>query len=142
MLDMAAYSDCIEKNGIKSGIILADKGFPQNQVAKCFKRNPDLHYLNPVRRNSALARTHDMYSYEGILKGHPEITYRQSKVDGKEKWLYSFRDCVRAVKEERDYLSRSVSGFSDFELKAKQERLGTIVLDSNLDMTAEEIYLA
>ena len=57
-----------------------------------------------------------MYSYEGILKGHPEITYRQSKVDGKEKWLYSFRDCVRAVKEERDYLSRSVSSFSVFEL--------------------------
>ena len=83
-----------------------------------------------------------MYSYEGILKGHPEITYRQSKVDRKEKWLYSFRDYVRVAKEEKDYLSRSVSGFSDSELKAKQERLGTIVLDSNLDMTAEEIYLA
>ena len=61
-----------------------------------------------------------MYSYEGILKGHPEITYRQSKVDGKERWLYSFRDCVRAAKEEKDYLSRFVSGFSDLELKAKQ----------------------
>ena len=83
-----------------------------------------------------------MYSYEGILKDHPEITYRQSKVDGKERWLYSFRDCVRAAKEEKDFLSRSVSCFSDSELKAKQERLGTIVLDSNLDMTAEEIYLA
>lgn len=31
-------------------------------------------------------------------------------------------------KEKRDYLSRSVSGFSDFELKAKQERFGTVVL--------------
>ena len=83
---MTTYSDFIEKNGIKSGIILADKEFPQSQVAKCFKRNPDLHYLNHVRRNSALARTHDMYSYEGILKGLPEITYRKSKVDGKERW--------------------------------------------------------
>ena len=63
-------------------------------------------------------------------------------MDGKERWLYSFHDCVRAAKEEKDYLSRFVSGFSDLELKAKQERLGTIVLDSNLDMTAEEIYLA
>ena len=83
-----------------------------------------------------------MYSYEGILKGHPEIIYKKSKMDGKERCLYFFRNCVRAATEERDYLSRSVSGFSDFELKAKQERLGTIVLDSNLDMTAEEIYLA
>ena len=68
---MTAYSDFIEKNDITSGIILADKGFPQSQVAKCFERNPDLHYLNPVRRNFTLARTHDMYSYEGILKDHP-----------------------------------------------------------------------
>ena len=139
---MTTYSDFIEKNDITSGIILADKGFPQSQVAKCFKRNPDLHYLNHVRRNSALARTHDMYSYEGILKGLPEITYRKWRVDGKEKRLYSFRDCVRAAKEERDYFSRSVSGFSDFELKAKQERFGTVVQESVLDMTAEEIYLA
>lgn len=63
-------------------------------------------------------------------------------MDGKERWLYSFRDCVRAAKEERDYLSRPVSGFSDSELKAKQERVGTVVLESNLDMTVEEIYLA
>ena len=61
-----------------------------------------------------------MYSYEGILKGLPEITYKKSKMDGKERWLYSFRDCVRASKEEKDYLSRFVSGFSDLELKAKQ----------------------
>lgn len=27
-----------------------------------------------------------MYSYEGILKDHPEITYRKRKVDGKERW--------------------------------------------------------
>lgn len=113
---MTAYSDFNEKNGIKSGIILADKGFPQSQVAKRFERNPNLHYLDPVRRNSTLARTHNMYVYEGILKDHPEITYRKWRVEGKERWLYSFRDCVRAAKEERDYLSRSVSGFSDFEL--------------------------
>ena len=113
---MTTYSDFIEKNDITSGIILADKGFPQSQVAKCFKRNPDLHYLNHVRRISTLARTNDMYSYAGILKGHPEITYKKSKMDGKERWLYSFRDCVRAAKEEKDYLSRFVSSFSVFEL--------------------------
>ena len=71
MLDMTAYSDFIEKNDITSGIILADKEFTQSQVAKCFERNPDLHYLNHVRRNSALARTNDRYSYERSLKDHP-----------------------------------------------------------------------
>ena len=56
-------------------------------------------------------------------------------MDGKERWLYPVRDCVRVAKEERDYLSRPVSGFSDSELKAKQERLGTVVLESNLNRT-------
>lgn len=83
-----------------------------------------------------------MYSYEWVLKSHLEIAYRKWMVDGKERWLYSFCDCVRAAKKERDYISRSVSGFSDSELKAKQERLGTVVLESNLDRTTEAIYLA
>ena len=42
-------------------------------------------------------------------------------MDGKERWRYSFHDCVRA---------------------AKQERFGTVILENNLDMTVEEIYLA
>lgn len=83
-----------------------------------------------------------MYSYEWVLKSHLEIAYRKWMVDGKEKWLYSFRDWVRVTKEERDYLSRTVSGFSDSESKAKQARFGTVILESVLDMTAEEIYLA
>lgn len=83
-----------------------------------------------------------MYSYEWVLKSHLEIAYRKWMVDGKEKWLYSFRDLVRVTKEERDYLSRTVSGFSDSESKAKQARFGTVILESVLDMTAEEIYLA
>lgn len=37
MLDMTAYSDFIEKNGIKSGIILADKRFPQSQAVKMLR---------------------------------------------------------------------------------------------------------
>lgn len=142
MLDMTAYSDFIERNDIKSGIIVADKGFPQSRAAKCFEGNPDLHFLNPARRNSALAATHGMYSYEGILKGHPGITYKKSKVTGKDRWLYSFRDSARAAKEEKDYLKRSEGSFSDGELKARQQKFGTVVLESDLDLSCEEIYAA
>lgn len=142
MLDMTAYSDFIERNGIKTGIIVADKGFPQSQAAKCFEGNPDLHFLNPVRRNSTLASAHGMYSYDGVLREHPAVTYRKAKVGGKDRWLYSFRDSARAAKEERDYLSRTADGFDGSELKSRQERFGTVVLESDLDMTPEEIYSA
>ena len=67
MLDVTAYSDFVEKCGIKKGIIVADKGFPSSSAAKSFQENPQLHYLNPVKRNSKLAERHSMYEYEGVL---------------------------------------------------------------------------
>lgn len=99
---------------------MADKEFPQSQVAKCFKRNPDLHYLNPVKWNSTLARTHDMYSCKGILKDYPEITYRQSKVDGKERWeietvmRYYKQSCEFDETRMHDYYSVYTTEFINF----------------------------
>ena len=112
---MTAYSDFSEKIGIKSGIILANKGFQQSQAVKCFERNPGLLNMNPVRRNSTLARTHDMYSYEGVIKSHPEITYRKWKVDGKERRLSFFCDYVRASKGEKGL---------PFKVRRRLQRLG------------------
>lgn len=120
MPDRTAYSDIIEKNDITSGIILADKEFPQSQVAKCFERNLDLHYLNPVKWISTLASAHDMYSYEGILKDHPGITYRKSKVDGKERWeietvmRYYKQSCEFDKTRMHDYYSVYKTEFRNF----------------------------
>lgn len=142
MLDLTGYSDFIEKNGIKKGLIVADKGFPHESARKCFEANPDLHYLNPLKRNSRLAATHGMYGYDGVLKEMPGITFRKAKVSGKEKWLYSFRDSERAAKEEKDYLRHAGDGYSDSEFKERQALFGTVVLESDLDMTPEQAYFA
>lgn len=52
MLDLTAYSEFISENGITRGLIVADKGFPADAAREEFDRNKDLHYLNPVKRNS------------------------------------------------------------------------------------------
>ena len=97
MLDATAYEEFISENGITKGIIVGDKGFPESAAHEHFEANPDLHYLNPVKRNSKLASRHNMYDFTGMLPGYEGITFRKEKCIGTNKWLYSFRDSYKAA---------------------------------------------
>lgn len=146
MLDATSYSAFISENGIKKGIIVADKGFPESAAHEQFEANPDLHYLNPVKRNSKLIERHRMLDFTGILPGYEGITFRKEKCTGTgtDKWLYSFRDSSRASLEEQDWLKRAKANkrYSLEELRKKQRSFGTIVLECDLDLPAEVAYKA
>lgn len=144
MLDLTAYEDFLSQNNITKGLIVSDKGIPASAAEKHFSNNPNLHYLNPLRRNSQMIATHDMLSFDSILAYDSDITCKKAKVNGKNKWLYSFRDAVKAAKEEQDWLSRAKKNgdFSMEELSRKQKSFGTIVLECDLDTTCEIIYTA
>ena len=86
---------------------MADKGFPSNAAEGHFSKNPDLHYLNPINRNSKLIQTHNMLDFTQMLHGYDGVTYSKEKCSVKDKWLYSFRDSAKAAKKECDYLHRA-----------------------------------
>lgn len=144
MLDATSYGAFIAENGITKGIIVADKGFPEAAAHEHFESNPDLHYLNPVKRNSKLISRHSMLDFTGILPGYEGITFRKEKCTGTDKWLYSFRDSYNASKEERDWLRRAKKdkSYSLETLRQKQRTFGTIVLECDLDLPAETAYKA
>ena len=144
MLDLTAYESFIRENGITSGIIVADKGFPADAAEPCFSESPNLHYLNPIKRNSKLIETHRMLEFTGILTGREGVTFRKEKCSGKDKWLYSFRDAVRAAKEEKDWLRRAKKNHTyDLDpFREKQRSFGTIVLESDLELAPVIIYKA
>jgi transposase len=144
MLDLTAYESFIRENGITKGIIVADKGFPASAAQGQFRNNPDLHYLNPIKRNSKLIGTYSMLDFTGILPGDNNITYRKEKCSGIDKWLYSFRDARRAAKEEQDWLKRAKKkGTYNLEaLRERQRVFGTIVMESDLDLPPETAYKA
>ena len=144
MLDYTAYESFISENNITRGLIIGDKGFPASAAESYFAGHPDLHYLNPVKRNSKLIERHKMLSFEALLPGHEGITYKKAKVQGKDKWLYSFRDTVRAAQEEKDYLRRAKSEgtYGDKEFRSRQLSFGTIVLECDLDLAPEIVYKA
>ena len=144
MLDATSYSSFISENGITKGIIVADKGFPEAAAHDHFSANPDLHYLNPIKRNSKLIETHDLLDFTLLLPGYEGVTFRKEKCTGKDKWLYSFRDSHKASKEEHDWLRRARKNntYSLEALREKQRTFGTIVLECDLDLPAETAYKA
>ena len=144
MLDATAYEAFIAENGITRGIIVGDKGFPESAAHDHFAKNPELHYLNPVKRNSKLIRTHNMLDFTDLLPGYDTITYRKEKCVGTDKWLYSFRDSRKAATEENDWLQRAKKNktYSLETLREKQQSFGTIVLECDLDLSPENVYKA
>ena len=144
MLDVTAYESFISENHITKGIIVSDKGFPSSAAEAQFKANPDLHYLNPLKRNAKLIERYDMLTFTGILPSNSNITYRKEKCKGTKKWLYSFRDAVLAAKEEQDWLKnvKKDGTYSAEALADKQKSFGTIVLESDCDLTIENAYAA
>ena len=144
MLDITSYEAFISESGITKGIIVADKGFPSSAAAQQFTNHPDLHYLNPIKRNSKLIETHKMLDFTYILNGYEGITFRKEKCIGTRKWLYSFRDSKKAAGEEQDWLryAKKDETYHLAELKKKQQTFGTIVLECDLDLLSETIYKA
>lgn len=144
MLDATSYSDFIRENHITKGIIVADKGFPESAAHEQFEANSDLHYLNPVKRNSKLIERHNMLDFTGILPGYEGITYRKEKCVGTNKWLYSYRNSYKASKEEADWLRRAKKAgtYKLTELREKQKTFGTIVLECDLNLPPEIAYKA
>lgn len=144
MLDITSYKAFITENGITSGVIVADKGFPESAAHEEFAANPNLHYLNPIKRNAKLISTHNMLDFDDILPNHEGITFRKEKCIGKDKWLYSFRDSRQAAKEEQDWLRRAKKDnkYDLEELRQCQRKFGTIVLESDLNLPAETVYTA
>lgn len=144
MLDLTSHESFISENGITKGIIVEDKGFPSSAAQQQFKDHPDLHYLNPIKRNSKLIDTHQMLDFTGILDGFDWITFRKEKCSGVDKWLYSYRDSAMASKEERDWLRRAKKekNYSLEKLQEKQAVFGTVVLECDLDLPAETVYKA
>ena len=144
MLDFTSYEAFIAENGITRGIIVADKGFPAAAAGSYFRDHPDLHYLNPLKRNAKLTAEYRLMEFTGILAGYEGVTYVKRKCAGQDKWLYSYRDARRAAMEEQDWLRRAKKkGDYDLaKLRGKQMFFGTVALECDLDMPAETAYKA
>jgi hypothetical protein len=59
VLDNVSYQRFLSENGLKQGIVMADKGFPKKAAQDAFAASWDLHWLNPIKRNDKRIASHD-----------------------------------------------------------------------------------
>lgn len=145
MLDLTAYEGFVSEYKITKGILVGDKGFPSNSIEDFIKKNEGLHYINPLKRNSAYIKELGLYNYQGIF-GENNISYCKAKitVNKKDKWLYLFRDNRLAQCEEKTWLEKRKKNndFNNGEWEEAKPQFGTILLESDLDQDAPLIYTA
>ncbi len=150
MIDFTSYSDFISKNEIKKGVIISDKGLPKNAADEWFKKNKELHFLYPLKRDSKLIDEYNMLQFSAVLKNAEgilckKVEYKIKNKKNKEettRYLYSFRDTNLVYAEEYALIERSKKKdilTEDVYAKISQE-YGTIVFDSDLNLTCEEAY--
>lgn len=140
VLDCVSCQRFLSENGLSRGIVMTDKGFPKKEAQEAFKSFPDLHWLNPIKRNDTRIKTHAMYAFRGMLDDkNRDVVFKKEQLT--DCWLYSFYDRKKAAKEEADYFKHHKG--QPFDARAMQEsdeRFGTIVFESDLDTDPMIIY--
>lgn len=140
--DASAYRAFIRDHELSRGIILADKGFPRVRIRAELHDWPDLHFMSPIKRNSRRITELNLTAYDDVLEGDYGPVMYAKRQDAQGFFLYGFKDEKRAAMERRVYLEqRRIKRNFDFaELSRRQERFGTITIESDRDLEPRVVY--
>ena len=97
----------------------------------------------PIRRNSKAISRFKLHHHDSALKTYKGVTFRVVHDVDEGVWYYSFRDAERTAEEETEYLNKlckNEKGLTEEVLSEKSETLGTMILQSDLELTVEKIY--
>lgn len=141
--DVSAVRSFVEHNAIKSGIVIADKGFSPSRVMELHGEFPSLHFLIPLRRNSDYVKNYHLLEFteSDHNLGKSGALYKTAKTDDG-LFLYAFQDISRAAKEFSDYMEREIKEgtYNPEKLHKKQDSFGTIAFVSDIEMDPAMVY--
>ena len=143
-LDKVSIKDLIVRRNLHSILFIVDKGFYSKENIELFSRD-DNHYIIPVYENHKVSKQivktktmEGMFIFERSKK-RSVVEYHEEIINGK-KVIY-YRDLSQNALESSDYLSKVEEGKYSMESYLEmKDRFGTIILESNLDKSSEEIY--
>ena len=136
--DIASLYASIEEIGAKGKILILDRGFFSEDVLG-FLSGKEVFYILPTRRNSTL--------YDVRIHLNKHLFYHDRLIKcGKRKqndyFLYLFEDTQLRVEEEKNlykmFDEKKIDGGS---LKEKRTVSGDILIVSNMDVDASEIFM-
>jgi len=137
--DMKAMCATVKEMMRKDVVIVADRGFFSKENVAVLEEN-GIDFLMPVKRDSLLyemvdVNGYDFFDYHGRL-----IKFGKMRYNG--LWLYRFRDeAMRLGEEHTAFMKYREGKLTRDELEKKEERMGQMLLVSNMDMPGEDSYL-
>jgi transposase len=140
--DVTAFELCVKESGIKGVTVITDKGFASNANFEMLEKT-GLNYIAPIKRNS------EAYINTRFESGNKADFDGYFMFNSRPIWYYSqngfhyYLDSDMKTREEKDYLERiekRIEGYSTDGFLTRQFKFGTIVLKSNLSLTAQQIY--
>ena len=143
-LDKISVKDLIERKNLHSILFIVDKGFYSKENIDLFSSN-DNHYIIPLYSNhKKYKQITSSNKMEGLFvfersKRRSTVEYHEETIN--DRTIIFYRDLSQNALESTDYLSKVEEGKYTMEsYLEKKESFGTIVLESNLNESAEEIY--
>lgn len=134
-IDAVEVAFFINDNGKKNGIIIAYNGFLQRRIQGTQEKNKE------QKRNSKLIKAPDTLSWgKTIYFCGSVLLYRKTNTNAN-KYLYLLRVVYMTEKEDTNYVDGSIKKEFFYVEKHKRQNgsLGTIVFDSNLDLS-KKVY--
>jgi hypothetical protein len=144
--DVTALKLTIEESRLKDVTLVADKGFGSAANFEMLEES-GIGYIVPLKRNSALFDKEpiiqgDKGGFDGyfLWKKRP-VWHYNGIIDGKR--VIVFLDEALKASEESDYLNRvekNLEGYTSGRFLQKQYDFGTIIIKTNLALSADEVY--
>ena len=145
--EVTALKLSVEESGIRDMIVVADKGFASAANLDMMD-DASLKYIIPLKRNSqwfdkSILKTGNKGMFDGYFIWQKRVIWHYAKTLDNGKHVFVFLDDELRTSEQKTYLNnieRNLEGYTQQAFLEKQYVFGTIVMITNTDKTAENVY--
>ncbi len=146
IMDISSLKLTIDEMDIKDIVVIGDKGFGSEANFKSLSEF-ELDYIIPLKRNSSkydldILKQADRGKFDGAFMFNDRPIWHYAKTQGDIRIL-TYLDSELKYREERDYMRRMQSDYEGYDhagLIEKQLTFGTLVIQTTVSGTAQEIY--
>ena len=146
MLDKSSVQTQLEFNNYQNVLYIVDKGFYSKDNITLFSSNGN-HYIIPLSQNlkeykdvTEELKLDNMFIYE---KNNKRISVEYKEVIYTNKKIIVYKDVDQSLRDNQDYLKNMEKDPTKYTIERYnevKEFFGVIVLETNLNVTSEEIF--
>lgn len=152
IVDKTAFIDTVRDSGCRDCTIIADKGFYSKRNLSALTA-AKMRFILPLQSNTINVEPEfyekpDDHKFDGAFAYKRRMVwYRKRSSGSKGNFIYTFRDDLRRTTLQAGFVERAEKDYGEEEYQSMDvldqgTRMGYFSFCSNIDTSAEQIYLA